>query len=132
MRNLGQSNKFLKEKGNLLVTLGFGPVQAEGLINIDYSNRAKLAKYVPLLYRIITRLYLIPPTEFSENVTIVDVRKALHFNNISVLAFNVGEFPEHLLPKEAEMLMRECFRALVPGGHLMINVPDNYRFWKRY
>jgi len=75
---------------------------------------------------------LIPPTEFSKNTIVFDVRKTLPFENDSILGFYAGELLEHLLPKETKKLLRECFRALIPGGHLRINVPDNYKFWKRY
>lgn len=132
MRAIRRYDKCWKEKGTLLINLGCGPIQPEGWINIDCSNRARLAKHVPWLDTFLTQLKLIPPTEFSKNTVVFDVRKALPFENDSVAGFYAGELLEHLMPKEAERLLRECFRALIPGGHLRINVPDNYRFWKRY
>ena len=119
-------------EGQLLVNLGCGPVQPPGWINVDYSNRARLARYFPKVDHFLTKLGLIPPTEFTIHTTVFDVRKPLPFVNSSVRAFYAGELWEHLLPQEAESLMRECFRALAPGGHLRVNVPDNYEFWKRY
>ncbi len=116
----------------LYVNLGCGPIQPPGWINVDFSNRARLAKAFPLIDRLLVKLGIIPATEFSTETTVFDIRKSFPFEDSSVQAFYSGELLEHLLPKEAESVMKECFRTLIPGGKLRINVPDNYNFWKRY
>lgn len=120
------------DKSPILVNLGCGPIQPKGWVNVDYSNRARLAKHLPILDRLFTRLGLIPPTEFSTHTTIIDLRRKLPFAESSVQGFYAGELLEHLLPNQAEALMRECFRTLIPRGRLRVNVPDNYEFWKQY
>ena len=124
--------KLEKNQKKILVNLGCGPVQPKGWINVDYSNRAKLVKYFSLLDRFLTKIKLIPPTEFSKNTTVFDVEKPLPFSDSSIRAFFSGELWEHLLPPHAQALTRECFRCLIPGGHLRVTVPDNYEFWKHY
>ena len=115
------------------VNLGCGPVQPEGWINVDFSNRARLACTLPKANALLVKLGILSPTEFSPTTTTVfDIRKKFPFKNNSVYAFYSGELLEHLQPREAQDLMKECFRTLIPGGRLRINVPDTYRFWKRY
>ena len=116
----------------LLVNLGCGPIQPDEWINVDYSNRAKLAKYLPKFDFLLTKFKLIEPTEFSTKTKVFDVRKKLPFNSDSIHAFYLGELLEHLTLQQAKNLINECYRALVPAGILRVNVPDNYQFWKSY
>ena len=116
----------------LYVNLGCGPVQPSGWVNVDFSNRARLVKAFSRIDALLVKAGILPPTEFSRDTTVFDIRKTFPFETASVKAFFAGELLEHLLPGEAENLMKECFRTLVPGGKLRVNVPDNYRFWKRY
>ncbi len=122
----------LKENKQLLLNLGCGPVQPKGWINADYSNRAWLARYFPVIDNILTSIGLIPSTEFSRKTFVIDVRKRLPFETSTVSGIYIGELLEHILPEEAKFLIKECMRILIPGSHLRIHVPDNYEFWKRY
>lgn len=116
----------------IFINLGCGPIQPAGWVNVDFSNRARLVKYFPIIDSLLRKLGLIPPTEFSRKTTVFDVRKSLPFGDSSVHAIYAGELWEHLLPKDAVSLMNECCRVLIPGGQLRVNVPNTYRFWKRY
>lgn len=121
------------QDSKVYVNLGCGPVQPAGWINVDFSNRARLVNAFPRVDALLVKFGLIQPTEFSPGTTTVfDIRRKFPFNNNSIQAFFAGELLEHLVPRDARHLMEECFRTLVPGGRLRINVPDNYRFWKRY
>lgn len=114
------------------VNLGCGPVQPSGWINVDYSLRARLAGRLPLVDRTLTRLGLLPPTEFTRRTTLVDVSRPLPFADNSVDAFYCGELLEHLRLGVTRQLLRECVRCLRPGGVFRACVPDNYEFWQHY
>jgi predicted SAM-dependent methyltransferase len=114
------------------VNLGCGPVQPDGWINIDGSNRAKLAAWLPWLDRLMTRLRLIPPTEFGPHVTIHNLFKPLPFRPNSVSCIYAGEVWEHFEYADAVRLTKECFKALASGGVLRVCVPDGVEFWTRY
>lgn len=114
------------------LNIGCGPVQPKNWINIDNSNRAKLASRLPWVDNLLILLGLLPATEFTHETRTVDVRKKLPFKDNSVTAVYTGELLEHLTQAEGKFFLRECFRVLKLGGTLRIRVPDNYRFWKNY
>jgi predicted SAM-dependent methyltransferase len=114
------------------VNLGCGPVQPEGWINVDYSHRARLAHWAPWVDRTLTRLHVLPPTEFSPHTTLVDLRKPLPFADGSIDVFYCGELLEHFCIEQTRNLLRQCVRCLRPGGVFRACVPDNYAFWRRY
>ncbi len=126
-----QVNTLLKEK-DLFVNLGCGPDHPEGWINVDYSNRARLAGNFNIIDRLLTKLGIIQPTEFSKETTLIDVRKPLPFGTSTISGFYSSELFEHLLPVQVENLMKECLRVLVAGASMRVHVPDNYEFWKNY
>jgi predicted SAM-dependent methyltransferase len=114
------------------LNVGCGPIQPDGWVNIDNSNRAKLASRVPLLDGLLVALRLLPPTEFTRRTFTTDIRKRWPFADNSVDAIYSGEMLEHFTATEGERFLTECFRLLKPGGILRLRVPDNYRFWKQY
>lgn len=116
----------------LKVNLGCGPIQPEGWINVDGSNRARLAAGLPWLDRLLTRLGAIPPTEFGPQITVHNLFKPLPFRPNSVACIYAGELWEHFEYPDAVRLTRECFRVLVPGGVLRVRVPDGPEFWHKY
>lgn len=118
--------------GGVRINLGCGPVQPDGWINVDCSNRARLARYVPVIDRVLTKLGIIPPTEFSRRTTIWNLKRPLPVPDEGVTAFYAGELLEHLTLEDGRRLLKECYRALIPGGILRVCVPDNYEFWARY
>jgi predicted SAM-dependent methyltransferase len=75
---------------------------------------------------------ILSPTEHSRKTAIWNLRKPLPVANDTVHAIYAGELLEHLVLDDARRLLRECYRALRPGGILRICVPDNYELWMRY
>ena len=114
------------------MNLGCGPVQPEGWINVDYSHRARLKRMLPPLDWLLTTLRVLPPTEFSSRIHLIDLRKRLPFGDGTIAAFYCGEVLEHFTLQQTRALLAECVRALRPGGLLRACVPDNYAFWKHY
>jgi predicted SAM-dependent methyltransferase len=114
------------------LNLGCGPVQPDGWINVDGSNRAKLAGWLPWLDHLLVKLGVIPPTEYGPHIKVLNLFKPLPWADNSVAAIYAGELWEHFEYADAEKLTRECFRALKPGGILRVTVPDTVEFWSKY
>jgi len=114
------------------LNLGCGPVQPNGWVNIDGSNRARLACWIPLLDRLLTKFGLISPTEFGPHIKICNLFKPLPYKDNTVSAIYAGEVWEHFEYPDAERLTAESYRVLAPGGVLRVCVPDGVQFWKRY
>jgi predicted SAM-dependent methyltransferase len=114
------------------LNLGAGPIQPEEWVNVDNSNRAKLASRLPWLDQALVWCRILPPTEFGRRTQTCDIRKRLPFSDNSVSAIYGGEVLEHLTCEQGQRLLRECYRVLQPGGVLRLRVPDNYRFWRNY
>lgn len=114
------------------LNLGCGPVQPQGWINIDGSNRARLAAGLPWLDRLLTRVGAIPATEFGPHVTVHNLFKPLPFRTGTVGCIYAGELWEHFEYPDAARLTAECFRILAPGGVLRVRVPDGPEFWRAY
>ncbi len=115
-----------------MLNLGCGPVQPDGWINIDGSNRAWLASRLSLLDRFLTKLRVVPPTEFGPQVKYHNLFRGLPFASNSVAAIYAGELWEHFELADAEKLTAECYRVLAPQGVLRVCVPDGIQFWTRY
>jgi len=116
----------------LKLNLGCGPVQPEGWINVDGSNRAILAGRLGLLDRLLVRLGVLAPTEFGPQVMVHDLLKPLPFADGSVSCIYAGEVWEHFELPQAKWLTAECVRVLEPGGVLRVCVPDGAVFWRSY
>jgi predicted SAM-dependent methyltransferase len=114
------------------VNLGCGPVQPEGWVNVDGSNRAWLACRLSLLDRLLVRLRVLPPTEFGPHITLHNLFEPLPFPTNSVAGIYAGEVWEHFEYPDAVRLTAECRRVLAPGGVLRVCVPDGITFWERY
>ena len=114
------------------LNLGCGPIQPDGWINIDGSNRAILASKFSLLDKILCKLGILAHTEFSSKTTVHDLFKPLPYKDDSVAAIYAGELWEHFEYSDAERLTGECFRVLEPGGVLRVCVPDGVEFWTNY
>lgn len=114
------------------INLGCGPVQPEGWVNVDGSNRARLASWLPWLDRALTKIRLLPPTEFGPATKIHNLFKPLPYRADSVACIYAGEVWEHFEYPDAVRLTSECFRVLAPGGVLRVCVPDGVAFWRRY
>jgi len=114
------------------LNLGSGPVQPEGWINVDGSQRAWIASRLWWLDAIMVRLRLWPPTEFNRRTVIANLRKPLPWSDASVDCIYMGEVLEHFTQDDGRMLVDECFRILKDGGTLRLRVPDNAQFWRNY
>lgn len=114
------------------LNLGCGPVQPEGWVNVDNSNRAKLARYLPWVDGLLVRTGVLRPTEFSRKTVVVNLNRPLPWADGSVGAIYAGELLEHFVPADGERLLRQCVRVLAPGGRLRLCVPDIRDFWGRY
>jgi predicted SAM-dependent methyltransferase len=123
---------FVEASGFQKLNIGCGPVQPEGWVNIDNSNRAKLASRMAWLDKTLTALRLLPPTEFGKRTQTGNVTRRIPFADESVGAIYSGEMLEHFTFDDGQRFLAECFRVLKPVGILRLRVPDNYRFWKQY
>jgi predicted SAM-dependent methyltransferase len=117
---------------DLRLNLGCGPIQPQGWINIDGSNRAWFASRFPALDRTLSKLRLLPSTEFNARTKFLNVANGLPFDNDSVHYVYAGELWEHLEHEIALSLATECYRILVSTGVLRICVPDGPAFWTKY
>jgi predicted SAM-dependent methyltransferase len=116
----------------LRLNLGCGPVQPDGWINIDGSNRAKLAGWLPWADRGLQKVGLLPQTEFGPHIRVLNLFKPLPWPDASVGGIYAGELWEHFEYADAERLTRECLRVLKPDGVLRVTVPDAAEYWRKY
>lgn len=116
----------------LRLNLGCGHVQPDGWVNIDGSNRAKLAHYLPWIDKALVRAGVLRPTEFSTKTQIANLKKKLPYKTASVQAIYCGELLEHFKPSDVDYLLAQCIRILRPGGCFRCCVPDVHAFWKKY
>lgn len=116
----------------LKLNLGCGPVQPSGWVNIDGSNRAKLASRLWPLDKALVKLGVLAKTEFGPHVEVRNLAKPLPYADETVSCIYAGELWEHFEYPDAERLTRECLRVLAPGGVLRLCVPDGPAFWARY
>jgi predicted SAM-dependent methyltransferase len=117
----------------IMLNLGCGPVQPEGWHNVDGSNRAWFATRLSVLDRLLTKLQIFPPTEFSRDKTIYcNLQKKIPVSDGAAAGIYAGELWEHFELADARSVTRACWRALAPGGVLRVCVPDGVEFWRRY
>jgi predicted SAM-dependent methyltransferase len=114
------------------LNLGCGPVQPSGWINVDGSNRARLAAKLPWVDRMLSAAGIIPRTEFGPHIEVLDLLKPLPYKDNSVACIYSGEVWEHFEYPDAIRLTRECYRVLAPNGVLRLCVPDGPEFWRNY
>jgi predicted SAM-dependent methyltransferase len=114
------------------LNLGCGPVQPCGWDNIDGSNRAYLASHFSFLDNLLVRLRLIPKTEFSRSTKYHNLFKGLPYRSNSVGCIYAGELWEHFEYPDGQIMTKECFRVLKPGGVLRVCVPDGVAYFRNY
>jgi predicted SAM-dependent methyltransferase len=107
--------------------IGCGTVTPEAWINMDGSWNARLTNH-RLARRIATLLKLLPKHActigWNGKVLSHDLRRPLPFKDNSLDAIYGSHVLEHLYLNQAEKLLKECFRTLVPGGVVRLVVPD--------
>lgn len=114
------------------LNLGCGPVQPSGWVNVDGSNRARLASRLPWLDRTLTRLGVLSETEYGPHVKAIDLLRPFPWPSNSVACIYAGELWEHFEYADAVRVTAECFRVLAPSGVLRVCVPDGPEFWRKY
>lgn len=98
----------LSARRDLLLNVASGPHVLAGFVNLE------LRAYHPDIIR-------------------WDCRRSLPVAGESCRGIRIEHFLEHLDPRdEAPFLLRDCFRALAPGGVLRIIVPDVARYMAAY
>src|SRR5262245_4214368 len=110
--------------GGQKLNLGCGPVQPEGWINVDGSQRAWVASHLPAVDRVMVSLRLWRATEFNRTTRFADLRTRLPWSADSVECIYMGEVLEHFTREEGERLLHECCRILKRQGVLRVRVPD--------
>jgi predicted SAM-dependent methyltransferase len=97
----------LRQARELRVNIGCGPNALPGWINLDAAR--------------------------GEQVDVVwDLRRGLPFADESCAAVFGEHVIEHVPRESAEKLLRECLRALRPGGVLRLSTPDAGRYLRSY
>jgi predicted SAM-dependent methyltransferase len=114
------------------LNLGCGPVQPAAWVNVDGSNRARLAGTVPWLDGMFVRAGVLSPTEFGPHVTVCNLLRPWRWASGSVACIYAGELWEHFEYPDAVRITAEAFRVLAPGGVLRVCVPDGPDFWRKY
>lgn len=125
------TNSFSLPEG-LKLNLGCGPVQPDGWINIDGSNRAHLASKLNWLDNMLVKLGIISQTEFNKGTKYHNLFKELPYTDNSVACIYAGELWEHFEYQDASKLTKECYRVLNSSGVLRVCVPDGPTFWGKY
>ncbi len=111
------------------LNLGAGIQQAPGWINYDRSRTAYLARspVARRLVRLANALGLISTREllpWPPDTRVHDLARGIPHPSESVDAIYSSHMLEHIVPASAELIIRECYRVLKPGGVLRIVVPD--------
>lgn len=127
-RSPGASDKALPEETRF--NLGCGATIQPGWENLDGSPRAWIVQWLPSVDRLAA--WLGRPSGFRRGVRHRDLRRGLPCASGTAACINAGEVWEHLKPKEAAKLTRDCFRALASGGVLRVLVPVGAAFWRAY
>jgi predicted SAM-dependent methyltransferase len=98
----------LREQRDVLVNVACGPHVLDGFVNLDLLPAAR-------------------------QVVAWDCRRSVPLADGSAAGIRVEQFVEHLEPREElPSFLRDCLRALKPGGVLRVIVPDAGRFLHAY
>lgn len=110
----------------LRLNLGCGPNAPDGWVNVDGSWNAWFSHHPHLLHAV--RFLRIVPAErgavWTARPVVHDIRRPLPFRSNTFVAIYASHVLEHLHFDDAQRLLHECLRVLVPGGVLRIVVPD--------
>lgn len=114
------------------LNLGCGPVQPDGWVNIDGSNRAYLASRLNWVDNLLVRLGIMSQTEFNKHTKYHNLFKGIPYPNNFISCIYAGELFEHFEYEDVFKLTKECYRVLRPHGILRVCVPDGPAFWNKY
>lgn len=115
------------------LNLGCGLAVAPDWLNIDGSLNSLVAGMPPFMHRFVYRLTG-ARQYYSEQeyCRLLKEHKFMHHDlstgiplrdEVADYIFS-SHFLEHLFRKDADYLLRECYRVLKPGGVLRISIPD--------
>jgi predicted SAM-dependent methyltransferase len=91
----------------LLVNLGCGPCPLPGWVNVDRARNPRVD-------------------------VVWDLAFGLPFPAASCSAIFAEHVIEHLSQRDADLLVRECYRALEPKGVIRLSTPDAGRYLRSY
>jgi SAM-dependent methyltransferase len=117
------------------INLGCGRNLIEGWLNLDNSPSAIFAK-IPLVKETLFRFGLINKSiyenEWSKGIIWHDVTKGLPYADGTIDKVYSSHMLEHMDHKAGELVIRECYRVLKPGGIFRLVVPDLMFHARRY
>jgi predicted SAM-dependent methyltransferase len=98
-------------------------------VNLDNSVFFRLAPFLPVLRHMLKDEYVRNVCQYREareraQVMLHDCRRRLPFPAESVNHILCSHFLEHVYPDEAERIVGDFYRVLVPGGTLHVVVPS--------
>ncbi len=118
--------------------LGCFDQPVDGWVNTDITPHIFVAR-VPGLAYVLHKLGKMDAQRLSQHregifrrVKYLDLTKPLPFPDSSVTAIFSSHVLEHLFPREAESLLKECCRVLEPAGVCRVVVPDLDQVVKSY
>lgn len=114
----------------LQLNLGCGSVRPSGWINTDSSLNANLQR-IPVLKKLVTSFFKTVQYN-SSNFRYMNLNSRWKYAAGSVSTVYASHLFEHLTIKAADLMLRESYRCLKPGGVIRIVVPDLYKIAKRY
>ena len=94
----------------------------EGWVNVDYSAGARIMKIFPL--RLLNRRLHFFNVDWSDEITIHDLRKPFPWPDNSVDVVYSSHTLEHLSRDAGRLFLEECMRVLKKDGIIRIIVPD--------
>src|ERR1022692_225755 len=109
------------------INLGCGPHAPRGWVNIDRSPSMVLDA-IPGAKWTLHRVIGLQPghlVKWPKGISHHDITKGLPFADRTVSAIYSSHTLEHLYLDDAQQLLRECHRVLIPGCTLRLALPDS-------
>lgn len=127
------AESILREKPKL--NLGCGPNAPEGWLNLDGSWNAWMSNHAQIR-NVLTAFGVISKNnsgaQWNVQPLVHDLTKPLPFEDNKVSVIYAAHVLEHLYLADAQRLLAECKRVLVPGGVIRLVVPDLQSMVKTY
>jgi len=116
------------------INLGCGPDAPLGWLNVDGSWNAWLSnhRYFRSVLKSLGLINQNQGAKWKVQPVVHDLTKRLPFEDNSVSAVYASHLFEHLYLADAQKLLSECRRVLLPGGVIRLVVPDLFSMAKNY
>ena len=120
-------------KNNIYVNIGSGISPVPGWINVDSAYYALVARWPNWLTKLVWKVSSAhTQITFDEYSTQLKANRYVYYNCENGIPFSDSSIDymysshmlEHLVASKAQLVCREIFRALKPGGWIRICVPD--------